>query len=71
VRLKGLGQLRKIITLFGNRTRDLPACSIVPQLTTLPRAPVVPPALTYKTHNFPLNEFMSFDGRSRVRYPMR
>jgi hypothetical protein len=25
--------------LIGNRTRDLPACSIVPQPTTLPRAP--------------------------------
>jgi hypothetical protein len=25
--------------LIGNRTRDLPACSIVPQSTTLPRAP--------------------------------
>jgi hypothetical protein len=24
--------------LIGNRTRDLPACSIVPQPTTLPRA---------------------------------
>jgi hypothetical protein len=24
---------------IGNRTRDLPACSIVPQPTTLPRAP--------------------------------
>jgi hypothetical protein len=27
--------------LLGNRTRDLPACSIVHQPTTLPRAPVV------------------------------
>jgi hypothetical protein len=26
--------------LIGNRTRDLPACSIVSQLTTLPRAPL-------------------------------
>jgi hypothetical protein len=25
--------------LIGTRTRDLPACSIVPQPTTLPRAP--------------------------------
>jgi hypothetical protein len=25
--------------LIGNRARDLPACSIVPQPTTLPRAP--------------------------------
>jgi hypothetical protein len=38
VRLEGLGQLKKI-DLIGIRTRDLPACSIVPQPTTLPRAP--------------------------------
>jgi hypothetical protein len=37
VRLEVLGQLKKI-HLFGTRTRDLPACSIVPQRTTLPRA---------------------------------
>jgi hypothetical protein len=36
VRLGGLIQL-KIST--GTRTRNLPACSIVPQSTTLPRAP--------------------------------
>jgi hypothetical protein len=36
VRLEGLGQLKKI-HLVGTRTRDLPACSIVPQPTTLPR----------------------------------
>jgi hypothetical protein len=40
VRLEGLGQLKKI-HLMGTRTRDLPACSIVPQPTTLPRAPVL------------------------------
>jgi hypothetical protein len=39
VRLEGLGQLRKSNDLIGNRTHDLPACSIVPQPTTLPRAP--------------------------------
>jgi hypothetical protein len=38
VRLEGLGQLKKI-HLIGTRTRDLPLCSIVPQPTTLPRAP--------------------------------
>jgi hypothetical protein len=31
VRLKGIGQLKKFNVLIGNRTRDLPACSIVPQ----------------------------------------
>jgi hypothetical protein len=38
VRLEGLGQLKKI-HLIGTRTCDLPACSIVPQPTTLLRAP--------------------------------
>jgi hypothetical protein len=38
VRLEGLGQLKQI-HLIGTRTRDLPVCSIVPQPTTLPRAP--------------------------------
>jgi hypothetical protein len=38
MRLEGLGQLKKI-HLIGIRTRDLPACNIVPQPTTLPRAP--------------------------------
>jgi hypothetical protein len=36
VRLEGLGKL-KCSDLIGNRTRDLPACNIVPQPTTLPR----------------------------------
>jgi hypothetical protein len=30
--------IEKSNDLIGNQTRDLPACSIVPQLTTLPRA---------------------------------
>jgi hypothetical protein len=38
MRLGGLGKLRRI-HLIGTRTRDLPACSIVPQPTTLPCAP--------------------------------
>jgi hypothetical protein len=38
VRLEGLGQLRKSNNLIGNRNRDLLACSIVPQPTTLPRS---------------------------------
>jgi hypothetical protein len=37
--LEGLGQLKKSNDLIGDRIRDLPACSIVPQPTTLPRAP--------------------------------
>jgi hypothetical protein len=39
VRLQALGQLKKTNDIIGNRTRYLPACSIVPQPTTLPRAP--------------------------------
>jgi hypothetical protein len=35
MRLERLGQLKKLIDLIGTRTRDLPACSIVPQPTTL------------------------------------
>jgi hypothetical protein len=33
VRLEGLGNLKKFSDLIGNRTRDLSACSIVPQPT--------------------------------------
>jgi hypothetical protein len=36
VRLEGLDQLKKSNDLIASRTRDLPACSIVPQPTTLP-----------------------------------
>jgi hypothetical protein len=38
VRLESLDQLKKSNELMGNRTRDLPACSLMPQATTLPRA---------------------------------
>jgi hypothetical protein len=47
VRLEGLGQLKKV-HLIGNLTRDLPACSIVPEPTTLPRAPI----LLYMQENY-------------------
>jgi hypothetical protein len=40
VRLEGLGKLKKK-TSFGTRTGEQPECSIVPQPTTLPRAPKV------------------------------
>jgi hypothetical protein len=33
VRLEDLGQLKQFNNLIGNRTRDFPACSIVPQQT--------------------------------------
>jgi hypothetical protein len=39
VRLEGLGELKISNDLVGNQTRELPACSTVPEPTTLPRAP--------------------------------
>jgi hypothetical protein len=39
VRLEELRQFKKSNELIGNRICDLPACSIVPLPTTLPRAP--------------------------------
>jgi hypothetical protein len=39
VRLEGLGKLKKF-TSYVTRTGDLPACTIVPEPTTLPRASV-------------------------------
>jgi hypothetical protein len=39
VRLEGLGKLKKS-TSSGTCTGDLPACSIVPEPTALPRAPL-------------------------------
>jgi hypothetical protein len=39
VRLEGLGQLKKSSDLIGNGSHDLPACSIAPQPTMLPRVP--------------------------------
>jgi hypothetical protein len=39
VLLEGLGKLKKSIHIIGTRTPDLPACSILPQPTTLPHAP--------------------------------
>jgi hypothetical protein len=39
VRLEGLGQMKKQITSLRIEPRDLPACSIVPQPTMLPRVP--------------------------------
>jgi hypothetical protein len=41
MRLEVLGKLKKCNNLIGNRTLGLPACSIVPQPTALPRAPEV------------------------------
>jgi hypothetical protein len=54
VRLKRLGKLKKI-TLIGTRTRDLPACSMVPQPTTLPRVPVI---IYIHTHRFIVSKWL-------------
>jgi hypothetical protein len=48
VRLEGLGKLKKS-TSSGIRSRDLPACSVVPQPATLPRTP--PPRERYLEEN--------------------
>jgi hypothetical protein len=40
LRLEGFRSIEKSNDLIGNRTRHLPACSIVPQPTTLPHAPI-------------------------------
>jgi hypothetical protein len=39
VQLEVLGQSKRSNNLIGNRTRDLPACTRVPQPITLPRTP--------------------------------
>jgi hypothetical protein len=41
VRLEGLGKLKKFYDFIGTLTSDLPAYSIVPQPTTLPRAFII------------------------------
>jgi hypothetical protein len=38
MRLEGLGNLKNVRNFIANRTLDLPACCIVPQLSTLLRA---------------------------------
>jgi hypothetical protein len=40
VRLKGLGKFekKKIVNLIGSRTRDFPACSVVPQRSHMPQS---------------------------------
>jgi hypothetical protein len=58
VLLDELGKLK--IHLIGTRTRDLPACSIVPQPTTLPRAP-------YFGYKGRYNQFQSDDFYSEIK----
>jgi hypothetical protein len=54
--LEGLDQLKKI-HLIRTRTRYLPACSILPQPTTLPHAP--PPPLWEDNTKFDRKEAVS------------
>jgi hypothetical protein len=53
LRLEGLGQLKKKNDFIGTRTCDLPACSIVPQPSTTPRAPTHNQAAAY----YPITDF--------------
>jgi hypothetical protein len=41
MRLQGLGKLKEVSSVIKNRTRDLPACGIVPQPAMLPLVPYV------------------------------
>jgi hypothetical protein len=49
MRPEGLGKLKEFIHLIGSRTRDLPACSIMPQ----PLRYRVPSLLSTRTELFP------------------
>jgi hypothetical protein len=72
VRLEGLSKLKRS-TWSGTRTGDLPACSIVPQPTTLPRAPscyvqmwILYWRLRYDTYPYNGMEFFSINNPSLV-----
>jgi hypothetical protein len=39
VRPEGFGKLKKCCDLVGNRTRDFPACNLLPQTTSPPSGP--------------------------------
>jgi hypothetical protein len=47
----GIRSIEKSNDIIGNRTRDLLACSIVPQPTTLPRAPTAATTTTANNNN--------------------
>jgi hypothetical protein len=54
--------IEKSNNLVGNRTRDLAACSIVPQPTTLPRTPVVVVVVVVVVIYFKIiSELVTFD----------
>jgi hypothetical protein len=58
VRLEVLGQLKKKKSndLIRNGTRDLPACSIVPQPTTLPRVTLTDHRVEFELPKIQLQE---------------
>jgi hypothetical protein len=49
--LEGLGKFKKSIS-SGTQTGDLPACSIIPQPTMLPRAPYSLKYIMFISNNF-------------------
>jgi hypothetical protein len=70
VRLEGVGKLKKKKSndLTGNRTRNLPACRIVAQPTTPPRAPII---LYYTTEPGPNFTGTRFESLPRIQYSGR
>jgi hypothetical protein len=64
---KAAGRIRsnEKIYLIGTRTRNLLACSIVPQPTTLPRAPYI---FGTKTYGFTRLKFWSWNGLQNLYY---
>jgi hypothetical protein len=64
VRLEGLDQLKNSSDLSGYQTRNLPACSIVPQPTTLPRVP----GHCLGAFKFEEKEFFSHGSKSLDRF---
>jgi hypothetical protein len=67
VRPEGLGKVKKCVHLNRSGTRDLPACRIVPQPTTLPRAPFPSTVQTENQIFLPrINSFWLVFGRCLV-----
>jgi hypothetical protein len=68
MRLERLSQLKKI-HLIGARFRDLPACSIVPEPTALPRDPFSKYSLQYRQgHRLPDDCHRSFQSLQENAY---
>jgi hypothetical protein len=65
VLLEGLGELKKLNYLIGNRTRNFPACSVVPQATTLRRT------VFNKAYQFRKNDTNSFNPANQRRLSLK